>query len=60
MSDNESHHASKCKQRCLDLRHVPILKQVVGFEDIMGLQAVRGDGFNEVGQVLQLKAHNMN
>lgn len=53
----ETHHAGESEQRRLDLRHVAVLKQVVGFEDVMGLEAVRRDGFDEVGQVLQLKRH---
>lgn len=50
-----THHASECEQCCLDLRHVAVLKQVIGFEDIMRLQAIHCDGFDEVRQVLQLK-----
>lgn len=52
----KTHHAGECEQRCLDLRHVAVLKQVVGFEDVMRLQAIHCDGFDEVCQVLQLKA----
>lgn len=50
-----THHASECKQCCLDLRHVTVLKQVIGFENVVRLQAIRCGGFDEVRQVLQLK-----
>lgn len=49
-----THHVSERQQGRLHLRHVAILKQVVGFKDVMGLQAVGDDGADEVGQVLQL------
>lgn len=50
-----THHVGKRQQRRLHLRHVPVLKQVVGFEDVVGLQAVGDDGADEVGQVLHLQ-----
>lgn len=50
-----THHASECEQRRLDLCHVAVLKQVVGLKDVVRLQAVLCDGFDEVCQVLQLK-----
>lgn len=53
----ETHHAGEGEQSRLDLRHVTILKQIIGLEDIMGLQAVHCESFDEVCQVLQLKPH---
>lgn len=53
----ETHHAGEGEQSRLDLRHVAILKQIIGLEDIMGLQAVHCESFDEVCQVLQLKPH---
>lgn len=53
-----THHASKRKERGLDLRHVAILKQVVGLEDVVGFEAIGCEGFDEVRQVLQLHTHN--
>lgn len=50
-----THHVGERQQRRLHLRHVAVLKQVVGFEDVVGLQAVGHDGADEVGQVLQLE-----
>ena len=55
-----SHHACQGQQCGLDLGHVATLKQVVGLKDVVGFQTVHGDGFDEVGQVLQLQpAHNI-
>lgn len=54
---SRTHHASEREERRLDLCHVAMLKQVVGFEDVMRLQAICPDGFDEVRQVLQLKPH---
>lgn len=51
---SKTHHAGEGQQCCLDLRHVAVLKQVIGLEDVMGFQAVGCDGFDEVRQVLQL------
>lgn len=53
-----SHHARECQQRGLDLGHVAALKQIVGLKYVMRLQAVEGDGLDEVGQVLQLKTRS--
>lgn len=50
-----THHASEREQCCLDLRHVSVLKQVVGLEGVVRLQTVLCGGFAEVSQVLQLK-----
>lgn len=44
-----SHHASERQQRGLDLRHVAALKQVIGLKDVVRLQAVLGDGLDEIG-----------
>lgn len=55
-----THHVGECQQRRLHLRHVAVLKQVVGFEDVVGLQAVGNDGADEVGQVLQLQQQTGN
>lgn len=52
---SKTHHVSEREERRLDLCHVAILKQVVGFEDVMRLEAICCDGFDEVCQVLQLK-----
>ena len=51
----KTHHASQCEQRRLHLRHVAGLKQVVGLEEVMRLQLVHSDGFDEVRQILHLK-----
>lgn len=50
-----THHVGERQQRRLHLCHVAVLKQVIGFEDVVGLQAVGDDGTDEVGQVLQLE-----
>lgn len=55
-----THHVGERQQRRLHLRHVAVLKQVVGFEDVVGLQAVGDDGTDEVGQVLQLQRQTGN
>lgn len=55
-----THHVGERQQRCLHLSHVAVLKQVVGFEDVVGLQAVGDDGTDEVGQVLQLQRQTGN
>lgn len=55
-----THHVGERQQCRLHLRHVAVLKQVVGFEDVIGLQAVADDGTDEVGQVLQLQRQTGN
>lgn len=55
-----THHASESEQRRLDLRHVSVFKQVVGFEEIMRLQAEHCGGSAEVSQVLELKSQQTN
>lgn len=55
-----THHVGERQQRRLHLRHVAILKQVVGFKDVVGLQAVGNDGADEVGQILQLQRQTGN
>lgn len=50
----KSHHASKGKQRGLDLCHVPVFEQVISFKYVVWLQAVWKNGFDEVAQVLKL------
>lgn len=52
-----THHASEGEQRRLDLRHVAVLKQVVGFKVVVRLQAKVRGGFDEVSQILQLQTH---
>lgn len=56
----KTHHAGQCEQRCLHLGHVAVLKEVVGLKSVMGLQAVRSDGFGEVVQILQLQTKQRN
>lgn len=54
---NKTHHASKREERRLDLSHVAVLKQVVGLKDVVRLETIDRDGFDEVRQVLQLHTH---
>ena len=50
-----THHAGQCEQCGLDLSHVPIFKQVIGLKDVIGLQAIGQDGFDEIPKVFQLQ-----
>lgn len=52
-----AHHAGQCEQCGLDLSHVSIFKQVIGLEDVIGLQAIGQDGFDEIPKVFQLQSH---
>ncbi len=47
-----AYHASKSQESGLNLCHVSILKQIIGFKSIVRLESVGGDRFNEVGKVL--------
>lgn len=49
------HHSSQSDERALDLSVVDILKQIVGLEDVMWLQAVLCDGANKIPYVFQLR-----
>lgn len=50
----KSHHASQGEQCGLDLRHVPVLKQVISFKYVIWLHAICKNGLDEVAQVLKL------
>ncbi len=50
-----THHAGQCEQRGLHLSHVPIFKQIIGLKDVIGLQAVGQDGFDEIPKIFQLQ-----
>lgn len=52
-----AHHAGQCEQCGLDLSHVSIFEQVIGLEDVIGLQAIGQDGFDEIPKVFQLQSH---
>lgn len=56
---DKTHHASKRKERRLDLSHVAVLKQVVGLKDIMRFETIGCEGFDEVRQVFQLHTHTI-
>ena len=50
-----AHQVRQGKQCGLNLSEVPVLKQVVGLKDVVGLHAVGQDAFDEVPEVLQLQ-----
>ncbi len=52
---HKTYHASQSKKCGLDLSHVPVLKQIVGLKDVIGLHAISKNGFDEVAQVLKLQ-----
>lgn len=50
-----SHHSCQSDKCTLDLGVVDVLKQIVGFKDVVRLQAVLRDGTNKVPNVFKLK-----
>ncbi len=52
---HKTYHASQSKKCGLDLSRVPVLKQIVGLKDVIGLHAISKNGFDEVAQVLKLQ-----
>lgn len=50
-----AHHSSQSDEWTLDLSVVDVLKQIVGLEDVMRLQAVLCDGTDKVPDVFQLR-----
>lgn len=50
-----THHAGQGEECGLDLSHVPVLKQIIGLKDVIGLQTISENGFDKVAQVLKLE-----
>lgn len=49
-----AYHTGQSEECGLDLSHVSIFKEVVCFKDVIGLQAIVQNSFDEVSQVFQL------
>ncbi len=49
------HHSSQCDESALDLSVVDILKQIIGLEDVMWLQAVICDRTDKIPNVFKLR-----